>query len=84
MFAQLKGIKQQTTGNCNLIIRVSSITRHAHIQTGEVVDDGAESLADVLLGELHLPHVKWPNAADLVPGVDDCRGFALGRTKKVQ
>lgn len=51
----------------------------AYVKAGEVRDNGAEPLADGLLCEFNLPHVKGPDAADLVPGVDHCRGFALRR-----
>lgn len=51
--------------------------RVAYVKAREVRDDGAEPLADRLLRELDLPHVERPDAADLVPGVNHCRGFAL-------
>lgn len=48
-----------------------------HVELGEVSEDLREPVMVVLLGELHLPHVKVSDTVDLVVLVDHCGRLPL-------
>lgn len=49
----------------------------SYVQLGEISEDLRQSIMVVLLGELHLPHVKMTNAVDLIMFMYHCGGFSL-------
>lgn len=48
-----------------------------YVELGEVGEDLCEAVVVVLLGELHLPHVKMSDAVDLVMLVYHCGRLPL-------